>query len=75
MEREALVKKTIGRIKQLPMTRVLEVNDFVEFITQKNDDALITEGLQHISSIGQTYDFLYNEPDIYSVNDLKVKFV
>ena len=74
MEREVLVKRTIGRIRQLPMTRIREVNDFVEFITQKNDDALITEGLQQIASISHTYDFLYNEPDIYSVNDLKVKF-
>jgi len=75
MEREVLVKRTIGRIRQLPMTRVREVNDFVEFIIRKNDDSLITEGLQHISSIGRTYDFLYDEPDIYSVNDLKEKFV
>jgi hypothetical protein len=74
MEREVLVKRTIGRLRQLPMTRIREVNDFVEFIVQKNDDALITEGLQQIASIGHTYDFLYNEPDIYSANDLKVKF-
>ena len=74
MEREVLVKNTIGRIEQLPTKRVQEVNDFVEFIIRRTDDALITDGLQQLSSISNTYDFLYNEPELYSVNDLKVRF-
>ena len=75
MEREVLVKRTIGRIKQLPMTRVREVDDFVEFIIRRTDDAMITKGLQQLSSISHSYDFLYDEPELYSVNDLKVKYV
>ena len=75
MEREVLIKKTIGKIEQLPTTRIQEVNDFVEFIIRRADDALITEGLQQlVSSSSNTYDFLNNEPDLYSMNDLKVKF-
>ena len=74
MEREVLVKKTIGKIKRLPTKRVREVNDFVEFIIQRTDDALITEGLQQLSLVGHTYDFLNDEPELYTVNDLKVKF-
>ena len=74
MEREVLIKKTIHKIEQLPTTRIQEVNDFVEFIIQRADDAIITEGLQQLSSSGHTFDFLYNEPDLYSVNDLKKKF-
>ena len=74
MEREVLVKNTIVRIEQLPIKRVQEVNDFVEFITRRTDDALITEGLQQLSSISHAYDFLHDEPELYSVNDLKVRF-
>jgi hypothetical protein len=75
MEREVLVKRTIGNIQRLPSKRVHEVNDFVEFIMQKTNDSLITEGLQELSSMSRhTYDFLDNEPELYSVNDLKVKF-
>jgi hypothetical protein len=74
MEREVLVKRTIGKIEQLPTSRVREVNDFVEFIIRRTDDAMITEGLQHLSSISHTYDFLRDEPELYTVNDLKVKF-
>jgi hypothetical protein len=75
MEREVLVEKTICKIEQLPTTRIQEVNDFVEFINRKTDDALITEGLQHLVSSIPSYDFLYDEPDIYTVNDLKVRFL
>jgi hypothetical protein len=75
MEQDVLVRKTIGKIKQLPMMRVREVNDFVDFITRKTEDALITEGLQQLLSSSHTYDFLENEPEIYTVNDLKVRFL
>ena len=74
MEREVLVKNTIGRIRRLPTKRVQEVSDFVEFIIRKTDDAMIAEGLQQLSSTSHANDFLYDEPELYSVNDLKVKF-
>ena len=74
MEREALMEKTICKIEKLPMTRIQEVNDFVEFIIRKADDILITEGLQQLSSSSNVYDFLENEPELYTVNDLKVRF-
>ena len=75
MEREILMNETICKIGQLSTTRIREVNDFVEFIILKAKDALITEGLQQLESSGHTYDFLYNEPELYTMNDLKVKFV
>jgi hypothetical protein len=68
------MKKTIGKIEQLPTTHIREVDDFVEFLIQKSNDVLITEGLQQMSSSCRSYDFLYNEPELYSVNDLKVRF-
>ena len=74
MEREMLMQKTVRKIEQLPTKQVQKVNDFVEFIIRRTDDAMVTEGLQQLSLCGQTYDFLYDEPDIYSVDDLKVRF-
>jgi hypothetical protein len=70
MEREVLMEK----IEKLPAKHIQKVNDFVEFIIRKADDALITEGLQRLSSSSNTYDFLNDEPELYTVNDLKVKF-
>jgi hypothetical protein len=75
MEQDVLVENTIGRIKKLPVARIQEVSDFIEFIIGKDDDAMITEGLQQLSSSGGAFDFLYDEPELYSVNDLKARFV
>jgi hypothetical protein len=74
MERETLMEKTIGQIERLSPKSMQEVSDFVEFIAHKSDNAMITEGLQELASIRHSFDFLYNEPEIYSVNDLKVIF-
>ena len=49
MEREVLVTKTVHNIKQLPTTRIQEINNFVEFILRRADDSRITEGLQELS--------------------------
>ncbi len=75
MEREVLVQKMFHNIEQLPTQCIQEVNDFVEFILQKADDSLITQGLQKLSSSSHTYDFLDDEPELYSINDLKVRYV
>ena len=71
-ERWATAKE--GRSKE----EVQEINrstrEFLAKYYNPYKDALITDGLQQLSSCGQTYDFLYDEPDIYSVDDLKLKF-
>ena len=74
MEREVLMEKTIRKIEQLPTTHVREVNDFVDLVIQKADDTLLTVGIQKLSSLGHVYDFLVNEPELYSVNGLKVMY-
>ena len=76
MEREVLVRKTFRSIERLPTSRLREVNDYVEFMLRRTEESAITEGLQHLSSSSnQTYEFLNDEPEIYSVNDLKTRFV
>jgi len=75
MEREVLMENTVRKIEQLPTAGVREVNSFVEFIIQRTNDAIVTEGLQQLMSCSYTYDFLYDEPELYNVNDLKVRFV
>ena len=74
MERDVLMRKTVRNIERLSTGRIQEVNNFVEFMLRKSNNALIIEDLQQLSSESHTYDFLSNEPELYSVNDLKVKF-
>jgi hypothetical protein len=74
MVREVLVKRMVGKIEQLPMNRIRELNDFVEFMAYRADDALITKGLQQLAVSSSTFDFLDSEPDLYTVNDLKIRY-
>lgn len=74
MDKQILIKKTITNIQRLPETEVREVNDFVEFLLNKIDDQILTQGIQEISSSSKSFDFLNREPDLYSVNDLKLKY-
>lgn len=74
MEKDVLIKKAINNIQHLPITMVKEVNDFAEFLLNKIDDQMITEGIKEISSSSKSFDFLNNEQDLYSVKDLKVRY-
>ena len=74
MDKNILVQKTINNIQKLPESKINEVNDFVEFLLNKVEDQLITEGIQEIASTSKSFEFLNNEPDLYSVNDLKVTY-
>lgn len=74
MTNAQLVNKTILNIQKLPLNKVQEVNDFVEFLLNKIDDQIITEGIKSLVQDSKTFQFLENEPNLYSVNDLKIRF-
>jgi len=71
MTNAQLVNKTISNIQKLPLNKVQEVNDFVEFLLEKIDDQIITEGIKTLVQDAKAFKFLEDEPDLYSVNDLK----
>lgn len=74
MDKGVLIKKTINNIQKLPANKVKEVNDFVEFLLNRIDDQIITEGIQELASASKSFGFLNEEPDLYSVSDLKIKY-
>jgi hypothetical protein len=74
MEKDVLIQKIMINIRRLPSSKIQKVNDFAEFLLYKIDDQMITEGIQKISSESKSFEFLNEEPDIYTVNDLKEKY-
>lgn len=75
MSRQALIKNTIKKIEQLPDIKIKEVEDFAEFLLSKVDDKILVEGIQKLASDSKTFEFLKDEEDIYTVNDVKEKYV
>jgi hypothetical protein len=74
MNRNILIKETMEKIHQLPDVKIQEINDFAEFLLSKIDDQILLEGIQKLTSDSKSFEYLKNEEDLYSVNDLKEKY-
>ena len=74
MKRNILIKETIDKIQRLPDIKIQEINDFAEFLLTKIDDKILLEGIQKLTSDSKSFQYLNNEEDLYSVNDLKERY-
>ena len=71
MTRDILIKKTLDNLTRLPDQKLREVSDFAEFLINKIEGRLMTEGIQKLSSDSKSFKFLETEEDLYSKADLK----
>ena len=74
MSKKELIEKTIAALQQLPADKVAEVSDFADFILQRNEDKQITGGIAQLSTQSKSYDFLNEEEDLYTLNDVKAPY-
>ncbi|MCX6236982.1 MAG: hypothetical protein NTY07_05375 [Bacteroidia bacterium] len=74
MNRDSLVDNTIDIIKQLPDAKIREVNDFAGFLLSRTGDKIIREGAQELTSQSKAFDFLNDEDDLYTVNDVEERY-
>ena len=74
MARETIIKKTVKKLDHLSEEKLKEVEDFVDKLLRKTDDKLLTEGIHKLTSDSKSFEYLKDEEDIYTVNDLKEKY-
>jgi len=74
MTRETLIKITIDNLAKLPDNKLKEVSDFAEFLLNKIENQIMTEGIQKLVTDSNSFQFLENEEDLYSADDLKERF-
>jgi hypothetical protein len=74
MMRQNSIERTISLLKQLPDSKVSEVADFAQFILKKYEEEILQAGIQKITEESTTFDFLKEEEDLYSADDLKERF-
>jgi hypothetical protein len=70
MTREAIIKKTIKTISTLPAEKVEEVSDFANYVLKKHEEQLLQNGIEKLISESNTFQFLNDDEDLYSVNDI-----
>jgi len=74
MNRQVLIASTIDKIRQLPDVKIKEINDFADFLLSKIDDKIILEGIQKMVSDSKAFDYLEEEENLYTVEDLKERY-
>lgn len=73
MDKTILIQQAIDNINRLPAQELKELNDFAEFLLSRLHQEMLTEEVSKTNLSSDSYKFLENDEDIYTVNDLKVK--
>ena len=71
MTRQIIIERIIKIMEQLPENKAIEISDFSDFIFKCFEKQELARGIQKLVSGSQTFDFLKNEEEIYSLADLK----
>ena len=73
MNKDILIEDIVWKIKQLPESKIMEVNDFADFLLSKIDNAILQEGIQKMTSESNAFKHFLDEAELYTVADLKEK--
>lgn len=74
MTKKSIIEKTIKVINQLPKDKAEEISDFVDFIFKRFEESEINYGIQELASKSKSFDFLKDEEELYTLEDLKVVY-
>ncbi len=71
MTRQAIIDKTIQAINTLPEDKAIEIADFADFISKRYEEAVLTKGIQQLTTEGKAFAFLHDEEELYTLADVK----
>lgn len=74
MTKEQLINRTLQTLSQLPQNKIREINDFADYVLKKYEEETIQKGAEQLMSDSKTFNFLKEEEDLYTTDDLKEKF-
>ena len=56
MNRQNLIENTLEKIKQLPDLKIIEVNEYADFLLSRIDDNIIRDGIQELTSQNESFE-------------------
>lgn len=71
MTRQAIIEHTLKVLHQLPEEKAAQISDFADFILKQYEEQLLTHGIAHLTANSKAFEFLNDEPDLYSEADIK----
>jgi hypothetical protein len=74
MKRKVILERTINSLRKLPDHKLNEISDFIDFILKKHEEEQIKKGIETLISSSKSFEYLQNEEEIYTLNDIKVRY-
>lgn len=71
MTRQVIIDRTVQAINQLPEHKAEEISEFADFIIKRHEEQLLSKGMNQLYVQEETFSFLREEEEIYTVADLK----
>ena len=71
MTKTSIINRALETLQQLPDEKVLEVAEFAEFLLKKQEDLFLQKGIEALVSESESFAFLAEEEDLYTLEDLK----
>lgn len=74
MTKISIINQTVEMLQKLPEDKVTEIAEFAEFLLKKHEEQLLTRGIETLVSESESFAFLEEEEDLYTVEDLKERY-
>lgn len=74
MTKEQLINKTLNTLSRLPNDKIWEIYDFADYLLKKYEEEIILKGAENLMNDSKAFEFLEEEEELYTKNDLKEKF-
>jgi hypothetical protein len=71
MTKQIMIEQTLKIFNQLPEDKVEEISNFADFILKRYEESELLRGIQKVASEGNSFNFLKDEEDLYTMADLK----
>jgi hypothetical protein len=74
MTKQSIIERTVKIINSLPDSKAEEISDFADFVIKRYEDQRLLEDLQQVITNSQAFEFLHDEEDMYTEEDIKEKY-
>jgi len=74
MTREAIIQKTVKALSKLPAEKAAEVSDFADYVLKQYEEKKIQNGIEKLVEESQAFQFLHDDEDLYTINDIKESY-
>lgn len=70
MNIDELIQDTTNKLKGLPYNEILQFNDMVSQLSATLENKILSKGIENLVQNSKSFDFLKDEEDLYSKDDI-----